>query len=171
MENKTLKAIVDINSSTLSRIDFTINKVSLSILNTHIKQHRFNLIKQIPGPNKRQLQNCDNTQKWKQFRNDNTEPGNNLNSNSKNLNRPKPQQGKKSLISFDSSKPELPNKDLLDEKEMMALNIFDRDKNNDKSLWPRGTVINRYHRPYIQKNQQDVNNQMDIAPQASSSSQ
>ncbi|CAF0904842.1 unnamed protein product [Brachionus calyciflorus] len=32
------------------------------------------------------------------------------------LNRPKPQQGKKSLKSFDSSNPELPNKDLLDEK-------------------------------------------------------
>ncbi|CAF0968215.1 unnamed protein product [Brachionus calyciflorus] len=160
-----------------------------------------------PRPNKRQLQNSDNTQKSKQFRNDNTESGNNLNSNSKNLNRPKPQQGKKSLKSFDSSNPELPNKDLLDDKKGDVFKvtgpkkqkqkksktdsylknsgqgqnigfdacerkiIFDRDKINDKSLWPRGTLINRYHHHYIQKAQQEVNNQMDIAPQASSSSQ
>ncbi|CAF1077998.1 unnamed protein product, partial [Brachionus calyciflorus] len=152
---------VVINSSTLSRIDFTISKLSASNLqNSHqttsvqsnqmygpfnphpshppipsysqTDQTNIPHCPETPRPNKRQLQNSDNTQKSKKFRNDSTESGNNLNSDSKNLNRPKPQQGKKTLKSFDSPNPELPNKDLLDEKKDDGFKVAGPKKPKEK---------------------------------------
>lgn len=280
IENNTLKTTVDNNTSTITRINLAMSKLSTSnFQNSHqtasaqsnqtygafnpqpfhppipsysqTVQTNIPLCQETPRPNKRQLQNENNSQKSKQSKSDNTESGNNQ--NLQNLNRPKPQQSKKTLKSFDSSNPELPNKDLDEKKDdgfkvagpkkpkqkksstesylknsgkgqnigfeacerkmeiylgrvglkvdnksvedyvknivnifkfeeltlvhknfksfKFEISIFDRDKINDKSLWPRGTVVNRYHRPYIQKTQQDINNQMDFAPQTSSSSQ
>ncbi|CAF1076600.1 unnamed protein product [Brachionus calyciflorus] len=143
MEYKTLKAIVDINSSTLSLIDYTINKFLASNfqnshqttsvqsnqtygpLNPHPShppipsysqtvQTNIPLFSETPRPNKRQLQNSDNTQKPKKFRNDFTE------------------SDKKSLKSFDSSNTELLNKDLLDEKKDDGLKVAGPKKPKQK---------------------------------------